>query len=139
MSSKRLRVAHIRDNLSAMSLFDRGRWDDVATWTSLVPKRRRDSVRGTTVQTLKQYEANVISFDGAGQSAARHRDGLLFRPDWEHVISPVLDWTLERADVDGNRVALLGISMGGYFVARAAAFEHRLAACIAVDGTTISG
>lgn len=28
----------------------------------------------------------VLTFDGPGQPAARHRDGLLFRPDWEHVV-----------------------------------------------------
>ena len=41
---------------------------------------------------------------------------------------------LDRPDVDADRVALLGASMGGLLAPRAAAFEHRLAACIAFDG-----
>src|ERR1700722_19056506 len=41
---------------------------------------------------------NVLSFDGPGQPAARQRDGLVFRPDWEHVVTPVVDWVLERPD-----------------------------------------
>jgi pimeloyl-ACP methyl ester carboxylesterase len=77
---------------------------------------------------------HVLTFDGPGQPAARPGDGLIFRPDWENVISPVLDWTLTRPGVDTRRVSLLGVSMGGILVARAAAFEHRLAACLAVDG-----
>jgi cephalosporin-C deacetylase-like acetyl esterase len=32
----------------------------------------------------------------------------------------------EKYDVDTERMTLMGISMGGYLAARAAAFEHRL-------------
>lgn len=78
---------------------------------------------------------HVLSFDGPGQPAALHNDGLPFRPDWEQVVTPVLDWLFEtHPEVDSEKVALLGISMGGLLAPRAAAFEHRLAACIAVDG-----
>jgi alpha-beta hydrolase superfamily lysophospholipase len=77
---------------------------------------------------------HVVTFDGPGQPAALHFDGLTFRPDWEHVVGPVLDWVLQRADVDPQRVALVGASMGGVLAPRAAAFDHRLAACVAFDG-----
>jgi alpha-beta hydrolase superfamily lysophospholipase len=77
---------------------------------------------------------HVLTFDGPGQPAARHLDGLVFRPDWENVVTPVLDWLLARPGVDPARVALLGLSMGGLLAPRAAAFEHRLAACVAMDG-----
>jgi len=76
----------------------------------------------------------VLSFDGPGQPAARHRDGLVFRPNWEHVVTPVIDWLRERPEVDESRIAILGASMGGYLAARAAALEPRLAALMAVDG-----
>jgi alpha-beta hydrolase superfamily lysophospholipase len=77
---------------------------------------------------------NVLTFDGPGQPTALHFDGLVFRTDWEHVVTPVLDWVLQRPGVDPDRVALLGASMGGLLAPRAAAYEHRLAACIAFDG-----
>jgi pimeloyl-ACP methyl ester carboxylesterase len=77
---------------------------------------------------------NVLSFDGPGQPAARHQHGLVFRPDWEHVVWQMLDWVLKQPEVDPARVALMGVSMGGYLAVRAAAFEQRLAACIAIDG-----
>ncbi|MEJ7842598.1 MAG: alpha/beta fold hydrolase [Rubrobacter sp.] len=77
---------------------------------------------------------HVLTFDGPGQPAALHLDGLVFRPDWENVVSPVLDWLLARPEVDPARVSLLGVSMGGLLAPHAAAFEHRLAACVAVDG-----
>jgi len=44
----------------------------------------------------------------------------------------VLDAMLARPDVDPERVAVIGISQAGYWVPRALAFEHRLAAA-AVD------
>jgi dienelactone hydrolase len=59
---------------------------------------------------------------------------LTFRPDWEKVVTPVVDFALKQPAVDPKRIALMGISMGGYLAARAAAFEKRLAALIANDG-----
>lgn len=76
----------------------------------------------------------VLVFDGPGMPGPRHHEGLVFRPDWENVITPVVDFAETLPDVDTSRIALLGISMGGILAPRAAAFEHRLAALIAVDG-----
>lgn len=76
----------------------------------------------------------VLIFDGPGQGAALYEDGLPFRPDWEAVIAPVLDFALARPGVDPARLALLGVSQAGYWVPRAAAFERRLAAIVADPG-----
>ena len=59
-----------------------------------------------------------------------------FRPDWEAVIAPVLDFALREPGVDPKRVALIGVSQAGYWVPRAAAFEPRLAAIVADPGVT---
>lgn len=77
---------------------------------------------------------NAITFDGPGEGAALHRQGLYFRYDWEKVITPVVDYLLTRDDVDPDHIALQGISQGGYWAPRAAAFEHRLCALIADPG-----
>jgi hypothetical protein len=77
---------------------------------------------------------NAMTFDGPGQNAALVRQGLTFRPDWESVITPVVDFLLGRPDVDGGKLALLGVSQGGYWVPRAVAFEHRIAAAVADPG-----
>ncbi|NHT16085.1 alpha/beta fold hydrolase [Cellulomonas sp. IC4_254] len=78
---------------------------------------------------------HVLSFDGPGQPSSRRRDGLTFRADWETVVTPVLDWLFAtHPEVDQERTALLGVSMGGILAPRAAAFEHRLAGVIALDG-----
>lgn len=75
-----------------------------------------------------------MTFDGPGQQAALYDQGLAFRPDWEAVLGPVLDAMLERSDVDPDRIAAIGISQAGYWIPRALAFEHRLAAAVADPG-----
>ena len=77
---------------------------------------------------------NALAFDGPGQGHALYEDGLFFRYDWEAVITPVVDYLLTRADVDTDRIVLSGNSQAGYWVPRAAAFEHRLAAIIVDPG-----
>lgn len=61
-----------------------------------------------------------MTFDGPGQNAALVRQGLAFRPDWEKVITPVADSLSARADVDGAKLALPGVSQAGYWVPRVA-------------------
>jgi acetyl esterase/lipase len=51
----------------------------------------------------------------------------------------VVDFALKQKGVDPRRIALQGVSMGGYLAPRAAAFEPRLAACIANDGVYDNG
>lgn len=77
---------------------------------------------------------SAITFDGPGQGSALFRAGLPFRPDWEAVITPVVDALLARPDVDPDRIVLHGISQAGYWVPRAVAFEHRIAAAVADPG-----
>ncbi|QJU52452.1 alpha/beta fold hydrolase [Herbiconiux sp. KACC 21604] len=77
---------------------------------------------------------NVLAFDGPGQGSVLVEQGLPLRPDYENVVTPVIDWLLERDDVDPARVALIGLSLGGYLAPRAASGEHRVAACIADSG-----
>jgi hypothetical protein len=77
---------------------------------------------------------NVLIFDGPGQQSMLFERGVPFRHDWEHVITPVVDFLLARSDVDPAQIALYGISQAGYWVPRALAFEHRVAAAIADPG-----
>ncbi len=77
---------------------------------------------------------HVLAFAGPGQGSALRDQKVLFRPDWDAVVTPAVDWLLARLDVDPNRIALMGMSLGGLLAPRAAATEHRLAALIAYDG-----
>jgi pimeloyl-ACP methyl ester carboxylesterase len=78
---------------------------------------------------------NCLTFEGPGQGGVIRKQKIPFRYDWEKVVSPVMDYALSRPqEVDPKRIALMGISMGGYLAARAAAFEHRIAACVLYNG-----
>lgn len=72
-----------------------------------------------------------LLFDGPGQGEALLHQDLFFRPDWEHVVTPVVDYAISRPEIDKDRIALLGRSWGGYLAPRAATAEHRLTAVIA--------
>jgi 2,6-dihydroxypseudooxynicotine hydrolase len=73
----------------------------------------------------------TLTIDGPGQGES---EALPIEPEFEKVVSAVLDWLEKRSDVDGHRVATVGVSLGGYYVARAAAFEKRLRGAVPVGG-----
>jgi pimeloyl-ACP methyl ester carboxylesterase len=79
---------------------------------------------------------NCLTFEGPGQGGVIRKQKIPFRYDWEKVVTAVIDFVIQNCaeQCDLNRLALMGISMGGYLAARAAAFEHRIAACILNDG-----
>jgi len=77
---------------------------------------------------------DVLIYDGPGQGHALWKQQLYFRHDWEKVLTPVVDFALTLPGVDERRIALQGISQGGYWVTRAVAFEKRIAATIADPG-----
>ena len=67
---------------------------------------------------------NCLTFEGPGQGGVIRKQKIPFRYDWEKVVTPVVDYALSRPEeIDPKRIALMGISMGGYLAARAVAFD----------------
>jgi pimeloyl-ACP methyl ester carboxylesterase len=93
-----------------------------------------EELHGEGARPAVERGYNVLTFDGPGQYGPIHRERLPFRPDWEHVVTPVVDFSYTLPGVDPKRIALMGISLGGYLAPRAAAFEKRISALIANDG-----
>jgi len=87
---------------------------------------------GAAGGTARGYDC--LTFDGPGQGYALWKQGLYFRPDFEKVLSPVVDYALSRKGVDAKKIVAQGISQGGYWIPRAVAFESRVAAAIADPG-----
>jgi alpha-beta hydrolase superfamily lysophospholipase len=77
---------------------------------------------------------HCLIFDGPGQGSALIEQELPFRPDWEAVIRPIVDWLQQRPEVKAGRIGIVGLSFGGYLALRAASGEARLAACVADPG-----
>ena len=81
-----------------------------------------------------QRDFNVITYEGPGQPTVRREQDLGFIVEWEKVVTPVVDYLQTLSEVDTSAVASVGLSFGGFLAPRAAAFEHRIAAVIAIDG-----
>ena len=77
---------------------------------------------------------NALVYDGPGQGQLLFFDQVVFTPTWEKVVTPLVDWLSARPDVDTGKIALTGLSMAGDLAPRAAAFENRLAALVAMPG-----
>jgi len=77
---------------------------------------------------------HCLVYDGPGQGLALRLNNLRFRPDWENVVRPVVDFALTIPGIDPSRIGLMGLSFGGFLAPRAAAFEKRIKVCIADPG-----
>lgn len=75
---------------------------------------------------LSREGYDIYAFDGPGQGGALEKHRLYFDHDWEKPVGAILDhFRITRA-------GLLGLSMGGYWAIRAAAFERRIHKVIAM-------
>ena len=74
----------------------------------------------------------TISLDGPGQGETGYTTRI--RPDYEVAVTAALDVLSRRRDLNLNRVGAAGVSLGGYYAPRAAAFEPRLRAVAAIGG-----
>lgn len=74
----------------------------------------------------------TIALDGPGQGET----GLAvpIRPDYETAVSPLLDLLSTRDDLDHDRAGVVGVSLGGYYAPRVAAFEPRFRAVAGISG-----
>ncbi len=70
----------------------------------------------------------TFSLDGPGQGECGYNSYI--RPDYEAAVSTALDTLTKRSDIDANRIGLAGVSLGGYYAPRAAAFEPRVKAAV---------
>ena len=74
----------------------------------------------------------TLAFDGPGQGEAEY--DFAIRGDYEVAVEAVIDFVATRRDLDAERIGLWGVSLGGYYAPRAAAFENRACACMALGG-----
>lgn len=81
---------------------------------------------------------NCIIFEGPGQwSALQLNPGLYLRHDYEVPVKAVIDYLVQRKEVDADRIAILGYSLSTQLVVRAVAFEKRLKACVCNGGVYV--
>jgi len=83
------------------------------------------------VPDLIKRGISVLVMDGPGTGEAIRFRGLVLRHDYEKAGIACIDFLERREDVDGKKIGIVAISLGGYYAPRCAALEPRFAACIA--------
>ena len=94
-----------------------------------------DSVKEELQATAEYMLARglaVLAVDGPGQGEAEYE--LPIEPAYERVATAVADFLAGRDDIDPARIGGFGVSLGGYYAARAAAYEPRIKAAVALAG-----
>jgi 2,6-dihydroxypseudooxynicotine hydrolase len=74
----------------------------------------------------------VLAIDGPGQGEAEY--DIPICGDYERAATAVVDWVFSRQDLDAKNIGVWGVSLGGYYAPRAAAYEKRIRACVALSG-----
>jgi predicted amidohydrolase/dienelactone hydrolase len=94
-----------------------------------------DSVKEELQATAEYMLARglaIIAIDGPGQGEAEYE--LPIEPAYERVATAVADYLAGRDDIDPARIGGFGVSLGGYYAARAAAYEPRIKAAVSLAG-----
>src|SRR5437660_1575843 len=74
----------------------------------------------------------VLAIDGPGQGEMELEHPI--RYDYEVPVGYAINYLERRNDVDARRVGVMGVSFGGYYAPRAAAYEPRIKAVISNCG-----
>jgi dipeptidyl aminopeptidase/acylaminoacyl peptidase len=74
----------------------------------------------------------TFSLDGPGQGEAGEHSSIY--PNYEVAVTAALDALSSRNDVDHDRIGAAGVSLGGYYAPRAAAYEKRIKAVVGISG-----
>ena len=80
-----------------------------------------------TILAMKESGFDVVFFDGPGQGAALEDYHIPMTHEWEKPVKAVLDF------FNLDDVTLIGVSLGGYLVMRAAAYDKRIKRVVADD------
>jgi dienelactone hydrolase len=83
------------------------------------------------IPDLTRRGFNCLLVDGPGQGESIRFRGHHLRYDFDVAGSAALDYLEKRDDVDMKRVAIVSMSLGGYYAPRCAAMDSRYTACVA--------
>ncbi len=79
---------------------------------------------------LAQRGITVVVADTPGRGSTIRHKGVVSRPDYEVPAARVLDFLCDLPSVDAERVGAVGVSLGGYYAPRLAAFDERVKALV---------
>ena len=102
----------------------------IVMWNGLDSTKEHMYLSGFPAE-LAARGISTLMVDCPGSGEALRFLGLTARVETEDWAAACVDHLVQRADVDSDRIGLVGWSLGGYYAPRAAAFEKRLALCVA--------
>jgi dipeptidyl aminopeptidase/acylaminoacyl peptidase len=79
---------------------------------------------------LAERGLTVVVADTPGRGSTLRHKGIISRPDYEVPAARLVDYAASLAVVDPDRIGLVGLSLGGYYAPRLAAFDERIKACV---------
>jgi len=91
----------------------------------------KEELQATAEYFLRRGLA-ILAVDGPGQGESEF--SLPIEPAYERVAGAAVDYLQTRTEIDAQRIGLFGVSLGGYYAARSAAYEPRLRAVVALAG-----
>ena len=91
---------------------------------------------GNAVAELIERGISVLILDHPGVGESLRFRNLPAIPEMERAGTAAYNYLAAGSYVDAKRVGIMGISLGGYYAARAAAFEKRFACCVAWGAST---
>jgi alpha-beta hydrolase superfamily lysophospholipase len=84
------------------------------------------------VKDAREHGYAVLTYDGPGQGSVLRDQGLKFTHEWEKPVKAILDRFLTEHPRP-DKMVLVGMSLGGYFAPRAAAFDERIDGVVSYD------
>lgn len=121
------------DGVTAYANLRRPAGADVAPYVVLIPGL--DSTKEEFWFFEESFLARgmaTLSLDGPGQGETAFV--MPIRHDYEVAVTALLDAVADRRDLDHDRIGLCGVSLGGYYAPRAAAYEPRAKAVAGISG-----
>lgn len=79
----------------------------------------------------------TLGVDGPGQGegdVSMSSTGLPILPEYERAAAVMIDWIMQRDDLDSDRLGVYGVSLGGYYAARTVAHDERVRAAVDLAG-----
>jgi len=98
------------------------------------PGQRKEEYLYKVGRYASERGISLLAVDLFGVGPDAQFEQAVSRPDLEKTIGYIMDYLVERADVDPNRIAILADGWGSSFVARGIAFDDRFTAAVCDGG-----
>lgn len=98
------------------------------------PGQRKEEYLYKMARHADERGMALLAVDLLGAGAGDAFEDLVGRSDLETAIGHVMDYLVQRDDIDETRIAILGDGGGSSFVARGIAFDDRFAAAVCDGG-----